>query len=76
MPKSKAPLLVEPPPDLSPLLNGTQVCDALGISSRTLDRLIADDELPEPVSRQRSGSTTFGTPAPGSSWSPAYTRRR
>ncbi len=45
MPKSKALLQVEPP-DLSPLLNGTQVCEALGISSRTLDRLIADGELP------------------------------
>lgn len=33
-------------PDLSPLLNGAEVCKALGISSRTLDRLIADDELP------------------------------
>lgn len=42
MPKRAAPK----PPDLSPLLNGSQVCEALGISSRTLDRLIADDELP------------------------------
>jgi predicted DNA-binding transcriptional regulator AlpA len=43
MPKSRA---APKPPDLSPLLNGTQVCEALGISSRTLDRLTADDELP------------------------------
>ena len=34
------------PPDLSPLLNGNDVCQSLGISSRTLDRLIADGELP------------------------------
>ena len=33
-------------PTSFPLLSGSQVCEALGISSRTLDRMIADKELP------------------------------